>query len=57
MALKRDTVQTIMCINVLKEIIKHLNIKHLKSCSTSVFVTFFDASKVYDKFDHWQFDC
>ena len=52
MALKRDTVQTIMCIYVLKEIIKHL-----KSCSTSVFVTFLDASKVYDKFDHWQFDC
>ena len=25
-----------------------------KSCSTSVFVTFLDASKAYDKIDHWQ---
>ena len=39
---------TEMCIYVLKEMIEHY-----KSCNTSVFVTFLDASKAYDKIDHW----
>ena len=29
-------------------------IKDFKSRNTSVFVTFLDASKPYDKIDHWQ---
>ena len=29
-------------------------IEYLKSRNTSVFVTFLDASKAYDKIDHWQ---
>ena len=28
-------------------------IEFYKSCNTSVFVTFLDASKAYDKIDHW----
>ena len=39
---------TEMCIYVLKEMIEFY-----KSCNTSVFVTFLDASKAYDKIDHW----
>ena len=39
---------TDMCIYVLKEIIEYF-----KSRST-VIVTFLDASKAYNKFDHWQ---
>ena len=41
---------TEMCIYmyVLKEIIEFY-----KSCNTSVFVTFLDASKAYVKIDHW----
>ena len=39
---------TEMCIYVLKELIEFY-----KSCNTSVFVTFLDASKAYDKIDHW----
>ena len=39
---------TEMCIYVLKEMIEFY-----KSCKTSVFVTFLDASKAYDKIDHW----
>ena len=37
-----------MCIYVLKEMIEFY-----KSCNTSVFVTFLDASKAYDKIGHW----
>ena len=37
------------CIYVLKEIIEYF-----KSRKTSVFVTFLDASKTYNKIDHWQ---
>ena len=40
---------TDMCIYVLKEFIKFY-----RSRNTSVFVTFLDASKAYDKMDHWQ---
>ena len=40
---------TDMCIYVLKEFIKFY-----RSRNTSVFVTFLDASKAYDKIDHWQ---
>ena len=40
---------TDMCIYVLKEFIKVY-----KSRNTSVFVTFLDTSKAYDKIDHWQ---
>ena len=40
---------TDMCIYVLKEIIEYF-----KSRKTSVFVTFLDASKTYNKIDHWQ---
>ena len=40
---------TEMCMYVLKEMIE-LD----KRCNTSVFVTFLDASKAYDKLDHWQ---
>ena len=40
---------TDMCIYVLKEFIEFY-----RSRNTSVFVTFLDASKVYDKIDHWQ---
>ena len=29
-------------------------IEYFKSRSTSVFVTVLDASKAYDKIDHWQ---
>ena len=29
-------------------------IENFKSCNTSVFVTFLDASKTYEKVDHWQ---
>ena len=39
---------TEMCMYVLKEMIEFY-----KSCNTSVFVTFLDASKAYDKIDHW----
>ena len=39
---------TEMCIYVLKDIIEFY-----KSCNTSVFATFLDASKAYDKIDHW----
>ena len=45
--LKKDH-STEMCIYVLKEMIEFY-----KSCNTSVFVTFLDASKAYDKIDHW----
>ena len=38
-----------MYIYVLKEFIKFY-----RSRNTSVFVTFLDASKAYDKIDHWQ---
>ena len=38
-----------MCIYVLKEFIEFY-----RSRNTSVFVTFLDASKAYDKIDHWQ---
>ena len=38
-----------MCIYVVKEMIEYF-----KSLNTSVFVTFLDASKAYDKIDHWQ---
>ena len=38
-----------MCIYVLKEMIQYF-----KSRNTSVFVNFLDASKAYDKIDHWQ---
>ena len=37
------------CIYVLKEFIEFY-----RSRNTSVFVTFLDASKAYDKIDHWQ---
>ena len=37
-----------MCIYALKEMIEFY-----KSCNTSVFVTFLDTSKAYDKIDHW----
>ena len=37
-----------MFIYVVKEMIEFY-----KSCNTSVFVTFLDASKAYDKIDHW----
>ena len=37
-----------MCIYVLKEMIEFY-----KRCNTSVFVTFVDASKAYDKIHHW----
>ena len=40
---------TDMCIYVLKEFIEFY-----RSRNTSVFVTFLDASKAYDKIDHWQ---
>ena len=40
---------TDMCIYVLKEIIEYF-----QSCCTSVFVTFLDISKAYNKIDHWQ---
>ena len=40
---------TDMCIYVLKEFIDFY-----RSRNTSVFVTFLDASKAYDKIDHWQ---
>ena len=40
---------TDMCIYVLKEFIKFY-----RSRNTSVFVTFLDTSKAYDKIDHWQ---
>ena len=40
---------TDMCIYVLKEMIEYF-----KSRSTSVFVTFLDTSKAYEKTDHWQ---
>ena len=39
---------TDMCIYVLKEMIEYF-----KNRNTSVFVTFLDASKTYDKIDHW----
>ena len=38
-----------LCIYVLKEMIEYL-----KSHNSSVFVTFLDASKDYDKIDYWQ---
>ena len=37
-----------MCIYVLREMIQFYKI-----CNTSVFVTFLDDSKAYDKIDHW----
>ena len=40
---------TDMCIYVLKEIIGYFKCRNM-----SVFVTFLDASKAYDKIDHWQ---
>ena len=40
---------TDMCIYVLKEMIEYF-----KSRNTYVFVPFLDASKAYDKIDHWQ---
>ena len=40
---------TDMCIYVLKEFIEFY-----RSRNTSVFVTFLDASKTYEKFDRWQ---
>ena len=40
---------TDMCIYVLKEFIEFY-----RSRNTSVFVTFLDALKAYDKIDHWQ---
>ena len=40
---------TDMCIYVLKEVIEFYRCRN-----TYVFVTFLDASKAYDKIDHWQ---
>ena len=39
---------TDLCVYALTEYIKYL-----KCCSTSVYVAFLDASKAFDKINHW----
>ena len=39
---------TDLCVYALKE-----SIEHFKNCATSVYVTFFNASKTFDKINHW----